>query len=118
MKPDFKWIESFSNGCLAGLLAAVILLCVLIMSLGCATCPPCQPRVETVEVKVPVYSCPEPPELPETLLVQYPALPGNPSDQDWKDWYAEMVATAKARHQILLDHLAHCKEILSSYATQ
>ena len=45
----------------------VVALCVLLTCQGCSsTCPP--PEIRTVEVQVPVYSCPSPPELPETLL--------------------------------------------------
>jgi hypothetical protein len=115
---DEARFRGITEGCLGGVLAAVIFILAIIMFMtGCATCPPCQPKVETVEVKVPVYSCPEPPKLPETLLVQYPSLPETPSDQDWKNWYAEMVATVKARHDALQIRVLLLERILDQYKT-
>ena len=114
-----KYDNSGTEGCWFGALFAVIALAVIIMllSAGCATtCPPCIPKVETVEVKVPVYSCPSPEELP---LLDLPSLPPVPQDgaseSEIKAWYAQMVSAVKARQQILLNRIQLLEEFLDRY---
>jgi hypothetical protein len=116
------WLDKLFNGCLPGILAGLILIAFVLsflLSAGCAsTCPP--PKVEVVEVKVPVYSCPEPPEEVSSLqLPDYPVPPpDNVQPEGQKSWYAEMVAVVKARHQILLDRIEYLEEILEEYRQQ
>jgi hypothetical protein len=118
-EPKWKWLDAVGDGLLGGVLAAVILLCYLITCLGCTTtCPPCQPTIETVEVKVPVYSCPSPPESEMPLAPAYPILPDQSSDQDIKAWYAEVASLVKAREKILLDYVKYLQDILEEYRTE
>ena len=116
-EPKWKWLDFIGDGLLAGVLAAVILLVYMIMSLGCATtCPPCQPTIETVEVEVPVYSCPEPPQMPALAL---PALPDPPipevDEEGLKSWYAQVASLVKAREKIFLEYVKSLESILQEY---
>jgi len=91
-----------------------VALCVLFTCLGCSSvCPP--PKVETVEVNIPVYSCPEAQEVPQLVLPDFPVLPDGFSEEQSKDWYAEMVSVAKARHKILLARIQALEEMLDQY---
>lgn len=100
---------------LPGCLAALIFLCFLLGLFGCAsTCPP--PRVTTVEVKVPVYSCPEPPELSVLSFPEYPTVPSSDAtDSEIKQFYAEMVAAVHLREQMCLDQVDYLETILEGY---
>jgi hypothetical protein len=114
------WLDRLFNGCLPGVLAGLILLAFalsFLLSAGCAsTCPP--PKTEILKVEVPVYSCPQPPDLPPLTLPAFPPVPQELEDEDLKSWYAEMVAVVKARHQILLDRIEYLEEILEEYRQQ
>ena len=118
MKYD-HWLDKLFNGCLPGILAGLLFIAFVlsfILSLGCATCPP--PTIETVEVKVPVYSCPQPPGLPPLTLPAFPQAPETLTDEDLKQWYVEMVAAVKVRHQILLNRIEYLEEILEEYRVE
>ena len=112
---EWKILTRVGDGCLAGVLAAVILLIYLLSTLGCAsTCPP--PRVETVEVQVPVYSCPPAQESPLLSLPEYPDVPSlTAPDDDWKDWFAQVVRTYRIRNQALLDQIDYLESVLEEY---
>ena len=116
-EPRWKWLDLVGDGLLAGVLAAVILLCIFIMSLGCSTCPPCQPTIETVEVKVPVYSCPAPPELQSIVLPEFPGAPADLGEEDQKSWYAQVASLVKAREKTLLEYVKYLQDILEEYRT-
>ena len=123
-----KYLEHYTSkdmvrtgdGCLSGCLIAIIVLCVIVVFLnqGCSTCPPCQPKVEIVEVKVPVYACPKPPELLPLSLSEYPTVPGvGATDSEMKAWYAAMVATLHARDSIRDNYIQYLIDLLEEYRT-
>lgn len=114
---DEARFRGVAEGCLSGLLLGlVIFLFIIILLTGCSTCPPCQPRVETVEVQVPVYSCPEAPPLPDIVLPQFPEPPESDSpSEDWIAWYAEMVTVAKTRYEIVLTRMLVIEQLLDEY---
>ena len=106
-----------TEGLLSGILLGLIVLLFLVMSLGCRTCPPCVPSVETVEVKVPVAVCPEPPEVQPLSLPAYPILPDNPTEEELKDYYAEVVRVNKIRFEAVLSRMQMLQDLLEGYAT-
>jgi hypothetical protein len=112
-----KEVERFKGvceGCLGGILLGLIVLLFLMLSFGCRTS--CPSKIETVEVKVPVYSCPSPQELPPLQLPDYPPAPHQDSPEaDIKDWYAEMVRVAKIRYEVVLTRMLILQEILDQY---
>lgn len=111
-----RLIRHLGDGCLAGVLAAIIILIYAFLMLGCAsTCPPCQPRIETVEVKIPVYSCPSPPTIDPIVLPSHPQLTPQAPDDELKAWYAEMVATIHSREQMCLDYIEYLIDLLEEY---
>jgi len=113
-----KYDDSGSEGCWYGMLFAVLILCAIIMflSMGCATtCPPCQPEIQTVEVKVPVYSCPEAPEVPPLLLPGFPVLQDAATESETKAWYAEMVSVVEQTRDLLLQRIDLLEEMLDRY---
>lgn len=117
-EPRWKWLDEVGDGCLGVALFSVIALCVIIAMLntGCATCPPCQPTIETIEVKVPVYSCPPPPPLQELTVPDLPTpLELGVADNQLKDWYAQVASLVKAREKILLEYVKYLQEILDQY---
>ena len=103
------------SGVLFGLLFLLIALCFLI---GCSTCPPCQPTIETVLVDVPVYSCPAPPALQPLLLQTYPDYPGSSAtDQEIKDWFASVVSISRSRDLAHGHYVEYLLSIVESYRT-
>ena len=85
---------------------------VLILSIGCAsTCPPCVPTHEVVEVITPVYNCPEPPEPSDPPLPQWPTLPELATDDQIKQWYLNMMETAKI-YLFLLNERVETRDLM------
>lgn len=119
MKLD-EFLERAGDGLIGGVIAAVILLCYLISCLGCATtaCPECIPEIKTITVKVPVLSCPEPEPLPTLACPDWPEVPQVASEEAYKSFYADVVATQAARESILLQHIAALETLLDSYNPQ
>lgn len=104
------------DGLLSGCLLALIAIVCAVVFLGCSTCPPCQPTVETVEVQVPVYSCPDPPELEDLLLLPYPPYPGSlATEQEIKDWFAEVVSISRSRDLTHGNYVLYLLDILRQY---
>jgi hypothetical protein len=95
-------------------ITVVLALCILFACLGCSsTCPP--PRTEVVKVEIPVYSCPPPQDVPELSLPMFPGLPDQPTDDQMKSYYAEMVVVVKLRYQLLLNRIRVLEEMLDKY---
>ncbi len=92
-----------------------LLLSGVVFAQACSTCPPCVPTHEIVEVKVPVSSCPPPPDLPPLLLPQWPVLQENPTADEIKTWYVDMVGTYRARSALKDERIKALGEILASY---
>ncbi|MCK5020711.1 MAG: hypothetical protein KAS32_27065 [Candidatus Peribacteraceae bacterium] len=118
--PKWKWLDKLGDIFCSVVLLAAIALCAIFMMLttGCSTCPPCQPTLETVEVQVPVYSCPEPPQM---SLPDVPALPDPPipsaDEEELKSWYAQMASLVKARERILLEYVKALQSVIEEYRT-
>ena len=93
----------------------VVALCVLSTCMGCSsTCPP--PKTQTVEVKVPVYSCPPPPEVHPLELPDFPPVPHEDvSSSEVKAWYAQVVSVVKQREHLLESRVEALQEILDQY---
>jgi len=86
----------------------VAMLSLLISLLGCSSvkaCPECIPEIHTVEVKVPVYSCPPTEELPPLVLPAWPVLPEGADEGQLKEFYSDCVATLHARERALLEYI-------------
>ena len=86
----------------------VAMLSLLISLLGCSSvkaCPECIPEIQTVEVKVPVYSCPPTEELPPLVLPAWPVLPTEADEGQLKEFYSDCVATLHARERALLEYI-------------
>lgn len=104
-------------------LAAIVIGGVVVLSLifsliGCSSvkaCPECIPKVETVEVKVPVRVCEKPPIISDVVLPEWPELQDNPTQDELKSWYAEMVSVLKAREKILRNRINLLNDILEGY---
>ena len=113
-------IRRAGDGCLCGCLLALIVIvaAVMFLNVGCATCPPCQPTIEIQEVQVPVYSCPDPPELEVLHLLQYPPYPESlATDQELKDWFSEVVRIVRSRDSILSSYVDYLLALLNEYRT-
>jgi len=101
------------SGVLFGLLFLLIALCFLI---GCSTCPPCQPTIEIQEVQVPVYSCPDPPEVESLHLSVYPPYPGSDAtEQEIKDWFSEVVSTSRSRDLAHGNYVEYLLSVIDQY---
>ena len=90
----------------------VAMLSLLISLLGCSSvkaCPECIPEIQTVEVKVPVYSCPPTEELPPLVLPAWPVLPTEADEGQLKEFYSDCVATLHARERALEDYIEMLK---------
>ena len=109
--------NAIEEGLIGGVIAAVILICYALSCMGCATtqCPPCVPEIETITVKVPVLSCPAPEALPTLTYPSWPEVPQTASEDDWKAFYANVVATLAAREKILQSRVAALEEMLDYY---
>ena len=86
----------------------VAMLSLLISLLGCSSvkaCPECIPEIQTIEVKVPVYSCPPTEELPPLVLPAWPVLPTEADEGQLKAFYVDCVATLHARERALLEYI-------------
>ena len=86
----------------------VAILSLLISLLGCSSvkaCPECIPEIHTVEVKVPVYSCPPTEELPPLVLPAWPVLPEGADEGQLKEFYSDCVATLHARERVLQEYI-------------
>jgi hypothetical protein len=73
------------------------------------------PIVETITIKVPVDACEPPEDLPTLEYPSWPEVPQGASEDAWKAFYADVVATVAARERIFLAHVAAQKELLDSY---
>ena len=112
-----KTHNDIEEGLIGGLIAAAVLICYVLSCIGCATtqCPPCVPEVETVVINVPVDACEPPEALPTLTYPQWPEVPQTASEDDWKAFYANVVAVQAAREKILLDRLTAIEKILDGY---
>ena len=96
-------------------MSVYLLVAGAILVQACSTCPPCVPTHEVVEVKVPVSSCPPPPELPPLVLPPWPVLADDATPEEAKTWYVDMVETINARTSILNDRIEALEKLLASY---
>lgn len=98
-------------------LGAVTFIAVMLSCIGCATtqCPECVPEIKTVEVKVPVYSCPVPEAEPPFVLPPWPEFPSTTEEQAMKDWYAALVSTQKVREKVLKSRIEYLRGVLGAY---
>ena len=91
----------------------VLVLCLLINCIGCRHCTP---KIQTEVVQVPVYSCPEPPQVPEVQLPSFPEPPGaEATEQEIKEWYADMEGTARLRERMLKSQVLLLQSIVDKY---
>ena len=96
-----------------GLLCAIVIGSVLLLSIvfsciGCTSvkaCPDCIPEIQTVEVKIPVYSCPPTEELPPLVLPAWPILPEGADEGQLKAFYIDCVATLRTRERTLIEYI-------------
>lgn len=98
------------------IVVVVAIISLLISTLGCRSvkhCPECIPEIQTVEVKVPVYSCPPTEELPPLVLPAWPELPEGASEEQLKEFYSDCVATLRAREKALEDYIELIKGYLN-----
>ena len=106
-----------------GLLCAIVIGSVIFLSLvfsciGCSSvkaCPECIPEIQTVEVPVPIYSCPDTEELPPLVLPAWPEFPTGGTEDQIKEFYSSCVATLHARERVLQDYIELLKGYLVSY---
>ena len=94
---------------------AVIIISVLFSCIGCTSvkaCPECIPEIQTVEVKIPVYSCPPTEELPPLVLPAWPVLPEGADEGQLKAFYVDCVATLRARERVLREYVDMLKSQL------
>ena len=114
-----KWsnFDRIGDGLIGGVLFAVILICYIFSCLGCATtqCPPCVPETEIITIEVPVLSCPAFEPLPTLTYPEWPEAPQGASEVSLKAFYADVVATLKARERILLERLLILEGLLDNY---
>ncbi|KKN78996.1 hypothetical protein LCGC14_0344720 [marine sediment metagenome] len=113
-----KFLDHGAEGLIGGVVAAVIFLCYLISCLGCVSTTPCIPEIETITVYVPSLSCPEPEILPTLTYPDWPEVPYGGSQVALKAWYADVVATLRARERILLTRISTLVLLLDSYRTE
>jgi len=73
------------------------------------------PTHEIVEVKLPVSSCPPPPELPPVVLPEWPMLAPDATVDEIKSWYVDIVETLYARSAIKDERIEALENILASY---
>jgi len=113
-----KEVLRAGDGCLSGaflgLIVVVVILCYI---LGCSTCPPCQDRVEAVEVQVPVYSCPEVPDIGQVSLPPYPQLHPDATDEQLKEFYASLAHTVRSRDSVQSNYIQYLLSLLEPYRT-
>ena len=112
-----KTHSNIEEGLIGGAIAAIILICYALSCMGCATtaCSPCVPEIETITVKVPVDACEPPEELPTLTYPPWPEVPQGASEDAWKAFYADVVATVAARERIFLDRIEAIEKILDGY---
>jgi hypothetical protein len=99
------------------IIGSTIAIAVLLSCIGCATtkCPPCVPKVETVQISVPVPSCEPPAVLPMVEYPDWPVLPQNATGDQKRAFYAACVATLNARWKIALEAIKARDLILEAY---
>ena len=114
-----KWssFDRIGDGLIGGVLFAVVFLCYVFACIGCATtkCPPCVPEQEVVTIEVPVLSCPSPAELPTLTYPEWPKPPQIVTEGAAKGFYADVVATQRARERLLLDRVQVLEDQLNQY---
>ena len=92
----------------------VLVVMMFVLAVGCAsTCPPAKTKI--LEVIVPVYSCPQPPQSLPLILPTSPPEPETLTEEEAKNWYAKMAVWVKVSHQMLLDRIQYLEEILEEY---
>lgn len=94
---------------------AYLLISVAIFAQACSTCPPCVPTHEFQDVAIPVFSCPDPPDIPPVVLPPWPVLADDASDNETKQWYVDMVEVYKARTTILNQRIDSLTAIIEAY---
>jgi len=92
-----------------------LIFAIILLTTGCASCPECVPKIETVTVKVPIRDCPPPPEVAPLQLPEYPNAPESVDPEALKDWYAEMKVTVDVREQVLRARIELLLRLLQSY---
>lgn len=92
-----------------------VITCIVITAAGCATCPSVAPTEVIVDNPIPVYSCPEPPSLPPLVLPDWPVLPDDPTPEQVKAWYVEMVRVVHVRIDMLRQRVDTLDEMLDAY---
>ena len=111
----WKLLDKIGDGCLIVTMFGAIFLCIAIMFLSTG-CRHCTPKIQTVEVKVPVYSCQEPPQVQPLLLPSFPAPPeSGASEQELKEWYAQMESIVQLRETILESRISTLNSLLDQY---
>ena len=91
------------------------LVVVAILATGCASCPPCAPGQTIVDNPIPVYSCPEPPAFTPFALLPWPVLPGDPTPDQIKAWYVDVVRVNDLQLSGCMASLATCVAYLDAY---
>ena len=100
----------------AGLIIVVMsATLILILAVGCSTCPPCAPGQVIVDNPIPVYSCPEPPEFVPFALLPWPVLPDDPTPEQIKAWYVDVVRVNDLQISGCMSSLSTCSEYLDAY---
>ena len=107
------------NTLAAIIVGGTLLLGIMFSCIGCSTtlCPECVPEIQTVEVKIPVPSCPDVQIPPPVVLPEYPSpesfIQENASiDEAFKAWYAEMSTTVESREEILRERISTLEKLL------
>jgi hypothetical protein len=93
----------------------VLAILLLILAQGCASCPPCAPGQTIVDNPIPVYSCPEPPAFTPFALLSWPVLPADPTPDQIKAWYVDVVRVNDLQLSGCMASLATCTAYLDAY---
>lgn len=102
----------FGEGCCGCVILVMVGLCFLIALAGCKTC---EPEIKTVEVKVPVLSCPAPEKIEALELPEMPEPPADDSETALKQWYAECVKVILQREALLSGRVQLLQDMLQAY---
>ena len=95
-------------------LITTFIISITLLSIGCASTP-CVPTHEIVEVKVPVSSCPPPPDIHPFAIPDWPVLPADATTEEIKTWYVDMVETMIAREAIIEEENTSLRDVIKSY---
>ena len=97
------------------LVALLVALASLVLAAGCSSCTPCAPDQTFVDNPIPVYSCPQPPEFTPFVLLPWPVLGPDPSPDEIKAWYVEVVRVNHLQISGCMSSLATCTSLLDAY---